>query len=313
MEILPEQHHDNYFWISEFYIETFGGHTTEAVRIALHRHRHNFEPELSLRVEYDEYGIAGHALFMLQRVSILGEQVLAVHLASMAIKSDSQNWLGGTAKLLIEEGHRIAILKGCQLSFLLGDEDYFPQFGYKTGVFGTASVKISRHDLPEEVFLEPPLKTGIPIEYWSYELYKLWIDDEAEVGFSLPPVDGAIDWISPNPRIQSTVYGDKDQIVGYSRVHKDEPDKVRVFIARDADIARRMAAMLMGDRPSITLPLHPNSKSAAAFPVKPKVTSWKAAMACSLAPSPFEDYYAEVQAGKRLPGRVIWPTVFDLA
>ena len=38
-----------------------------------------------------------------------------------------------------------------------------------------------------------------------------------------------------------------------------------------------------------------------------------AAMACPLAPSPFDDYYAQVQAGTRLAGRVIWGVEFDIS
>jgi hypothetical protein len=35
-------------------------------------------------------------------------------------------------------------------------------------------------------------------------------------------------------------------------------------------------------------------------------------MACSLAPNPFDEYYAAVQKGKRTIGQVLWPVEFDL-
>ena len=42
-------------------------------------------------------------------------------------------------------------------------------------------------------------------------------------------------------------------------------------------------------------------------------SAFDAAMVCPLAPSPFEEYYALVQAGKCLAGRPIWGVEFDLA
>jgi hypothetical protein len=35
-------------------------------------------------------------------------------------------------------------------------------------------------------------------------------------------------------------------------------------------------------------------------------------MALGLADSPFDDYYAQVQAGIRPAGRVIWPVAFEV-
>jgi hypothetical protein len=139
------------------------------------------------------------------------------------------------------------------------------------------------------------------------------IHEEYRVDFAIVLSDSLLDWISPNPNITATVYLRDNAVVGYTRVHKDEPDKPRMFLAFDNKTAHAMAAMLMGDLPSITLPLHPYSRSAEAFDVKPHVTPWNAAMACRLAPSPFDDYHAQLQEGKRLPGRVIWPVAFDLA
>jgi putative acetyltransferase len=59
------------------------------------------------------------------------------------------------------------------------------------------------------------------------------------------------------------------------------------------------------------LPLHPASASTAALGTA-EASAWMAAMVCPLAPSPFEEYYAQVKAGTRPPGRPIWPNAFDV-
>jgi hypothetical protein len=60
------------------------------------------------------------------------------------------------------------------------------------------------------------------------------------------------------------------------------------------------------------LPIHPGSALAGVFGPS-QATSWDAAMACPLAPSPFDDYYAQVKNGARPAGRITWPTSFDVA
>jgi hypothetical protein len=139
----------------------------------------------------------------------------------------------------------------------------------------------------------------------------LSLGEEFHVDFAMTQGESLVDWISLNPNIDCTVYVRDETVVGYTRVNKNEPDRVRMFLAKDADAARSMAAILLGNLAAITLPLHPYSKSAAAFDEKPQVTPWKSALACSLAPSPFEDYYAQTQAGKRPVGRVVWPVAYD--
>jgi hypothetical protein len=65
----------------------------------------------------------------------------------------------------------------------------------------------------------------------------------------------------------------------------------------------------MGD--VLRLPIHPRSGSAAAF--RPgTVEPFAAAMAIELAPGPLGEYFAQIDAGKRPYGRVIWPVEFDL-
>jgi len=62
--------------------------------------------------------------------------------------------------------------------------------------------------------------------------------------------------------------------------------------------------------PELALPIHP-AAAATSF-VNPCCEAWDSAMACNLAPSPLDDYFAQMQAGHRLPGRPTWPVAFDL-
>ena len=86
-----------------------------------------------------------------------------------------------------------------------------------------------------------------------------------------------------------------------------------MFLAADHTAARGIAARLAqaAGAAEITLPLHPASASAGAF-VRPRAEAWEPAMACVLAPSPFEEYRRQVLAGERAPGRPVWPVEFDL-
>jgi putative acetyltransferase len=305
MNIRPETPRD-YAVIGDLTVRAFG-RPEEAWVIPPLRQRHDFDPELSLVAEIDGR-IVGHALFSPYTIRLLGQDVRTVNLAPIAIEPDTQKQ--GIGGALINEGHRIAQNKGYNVGFLLGHDTYYPRFGYKTGVYGVSSVEISRTQMPP---VTTTLTSRPPIAADGFSLAALSSDDEADVDFAIMPSFSLLDWVSLNLNIKAAVYLRGEVVVGYTRVHKDEPEKPRMFLAADHDAARAMAALLMGDQPSITLPLHPYSKSAEAFDVKPQVTPWNAAMACSLAPSPFDDYYAQLQAGTRLPGRVIWPVAFDLA
>lgn len=101
--------------------------------------------------------------------------------------------------------------------------------------------------------------------------------------------------------------------MGYTRTQAGEPARPRVFLAHDYAAARAMAVALAGRAgaaPELALPLHPASASAGALGA-PAAAAWNAAMVCPLGPSPFDAYEAQVRAGERPPGRLIW-VAFDL-
>ncbi|HVF99154.1 MAG TPA: hypothetical protein VND68_04900 [Chloroflexia bacterium] len=63
------------------------------------------------------------------------------------------------------------------------------------------------------------------------------------------------------------------------------------------------------------MPLHPFSGSAPAFADfgTPQGRAFDAAMAFPLAPSLFDEYYSRTQSGEHPVGRLIWPSIFDIA
>ena len=307
MNILPETPAD-YAAIADITYRAFDN-LSEPLIVSLLRHRARFDPELSLVAEVDGR-VVGHVLFSPQTIRLLGQDVPVVCVAPIAVEPGFQGQ--GIGKALIEEGHNIARTKGYSLSFLLGHETYYPRFGYITGVYGVSSVEIAADSLPNRGLGKSPLTIRRPHETDLLALRQLWLHEEGGVDFAIYPGDLILDWLSPNPNMDAAVYLRGDQIVGYSRVLSTEPSSPRFFLAADHDAAVEMATVLVFGATSITLPLHPYSASAGAFTIKPEVHAWKAGMACSLAPGLFEDYYGALQAGTRLPGRVIWPIAFDL-
>lgn len=83
----------------------------------------SFIPELSLVAEI-EGKIVGHILFTQATV---GKDIVLV-LAPLSVLPEYQKQGIGTA--LIKEGHRVAEVLGYDYSLVLGNEKYYPKFGY---------------------------------------------------------------------------------------------------------------------------------------------------------------------------------------
>ena len=304
MRICPETISD-YAAIASLHVRAFGERPTEALIVALQRQSPAFDLELSLVAELDGR-VIGHALFFPHTVRLLDHDVRAVNLAPIAVEPAAQRQ--GIGGQLIAAGHALARDKGYAFSFLLGHTSYYPRHGYLVRAYGASSVSLSAAGLPQ-----PGLVARTPHEADVAALRTLWRQAEAKVDFALDPGGELLDWLSPNPAIGSTVFLDGDELVGYARVHAAELARPRVFLARDASAARRMVAQLAAaaGAAEITLPLHPASAGASELG-SAECRAWDAAMACPLRPSPFDQYYAEVLAGLRAPGRLIWPVAFDL-
>jgi putative acetyltransferase len=293
--------------IADINVQAFGDRMYEAMVVALMRQTAHFDPELSL-VAWSGGQPVGHALFSPQRVRLFGEPIPAVSLGPIAVLKAFQRQ--GIGRRLIAEGHKRALEKGAAFCFLLGHPTYYPRLGYRQHAFGAASVSVALRDLPQNAW-EPraPVEADVPA------LCALWRHEEGRVDFALEPGTQLLDWLSPHLAIQTLVYTEGNEIVGFARVSDTEPLRPRCFLAQSGDVARRMAGALgrrtqvMPDD-SIILPLHSFSSSASAFDA-PTVDAWAAAMIFPLQPSAVDRYYAAVRSGERPAGRLTWPVAFD--
>ncbi len=288
----------DYAAIARVNARAFNPHVTVPWLVSLHRHRARFDPELSLVAEFDGQ-IVGHVLFSPQTIRLLGHDVEVVNLSPLAVDPEHQRT--GIGSALVEEGHRIAHAKGYPLSFLIGHPPYYPRFGYRQRAFGASSLKISTQAFPPSA-----LETRSLSEADLPALRVLWRHEEGRVDFAIDPGDAWLDWLSPNPAVKALVYTRAGEIVGYARVNGT---KANYFLARDGETARQMAKQIGAE---VELPLHPYSASAEALG-DPVYSLWDAAMVCTFEPSPFDDYYAQVQSGQRIAGRPIWGVEFDIS
>jgi len=288
--------------IAAIHARAFGSRSNEAVIVALLRQRRAYDPSLALVAEQDGR-IAGHAMFTSYSLRLMGGSVKAVNLAPLAVDPPCQN--RGIGAALIEAGHTAARIRGHVLSFLLGHPGYYPRFGYRTRAFGESSVSFRiGGEPPQDIQIRPPLEADVP------GLRRVWELEEGGVDFSIEPGTDLLDWVSMIPSFEAKVYLRGRELIGYTRGPKAEPRHLSMFLARDGDSALAMLRML-GTHAHYVLQLHPSSGSTGVFG-SPSTGAWEAAMACPLAPSPFDKYYAQVQAGKRPPGRVIWPPAFEV-
>lgn len=311
MIIRPETVAD-YAAIGALHARAFGNRSLEATIVALLRQRRAFDPELSLVAEMDGR-VVGHALFSPYAMRLLGETIPTVNLAPLAVEPAYQS--RGIGGQLIREGHSLAAGKGYTVSILLGHPTYYPRFGYHQRAYGVSRVVVPIHQYSGDVLdTHSPTSEDIPA------LQSLWQHEEGAVDMTLEPGPDLLDWLSPNPAIQATVYTHDEEIVGYTRTNASEPEKPRIFLARDHTSARAIVATMAqslafdavgASQKNFVLPLHPFSASTGAFG-EATCDAWDAGMACSLSTSPLDDYLALVQSKQRPPGRVIWPVAFEL-
>lgn len=289
--------------IAEVNVRAFGK-GREALIVSLHRHRREFDPDLSLVAEVDGT-VAGHALFSQRTIRLLDADVPAVCLGPIAVLPGYQG--RGIGGAMIEEGHRRAARKGKELSFLIGHRTYYPRFGYQMNAYGRASVTVSVSTLPESDLEETPVGPDD-----APALNDLWRMSEAAVDFAIDPGTAYLDWVSPDPAVRSTVFRQGSEIVGYARFHADKSEAPAIVLARDAQAARAVAAGLArhSAADTLTLPIHPRSAGADAFE-RATVQPMEAAMAIELQPGSLREYFDQVERGIRPHGRVIWPVEFD--
>lgn len=141
----------------------------------------------------------------------------------------------------------------------------------------------------------------------------MWDSSEKDVDFSLEPGKELLEWLSPHPLIESTIYADEEGIAGFTRINTLKKDSPTFFLARNNETAHRLTRYIAAtaEFSRITLPIHPSSTLAKGLG-EIKLETWEAAMLFPLAQGIVEEYYAQVQTGERLPGSPVWSTAFDL-
>jgi predicted N-acetyltransferase YhbS len=296
------------------------GMIEEGSIVVLQRQSENFDPELSLVAEVDGR-VVGHVLFMPHRVQLLGETVRAVNLAPISILPEYQK--RGIGGKLIEAGHNLAREKGYNFSFLIGHPTYYPRLGYLPNAYGFSALKVTV-DLARQSGSDLPTLTTRPVQSGDGPaLHRLWqANFLPEVDFSLDPGQALVEWVSPNPAVEAVAYLSEDgsEIVGYCRARAATPEKPIMFLAKVGAVARAMLDLLArkktGPGPVSTvefeLPLHPSARLTAELGGGAECRTGIYTMACPLRPSLFDEYYAQVNAGTRPPGFLIWPTAFEL-
>lgn len=303
MLIRPEAVPD-YPAIAALHACAFSHRAAEPAIVALRRQSAAYDPELSL-VAVAEGQIAGHVLLIPCTIRLLDQDVRAVNVAPLAVHPERQRQ--GIGSTLIREGHAVARAKGYAVSFLLGHAAYYSRLGYIPNAYGSAFAEVAAPGHGGYAVHGRKLECGdLPA------LRSLWTLEEGAVDFAISPGEDPLEWLSPHPAIESRVYTAAGEIVGYTRVHTGEPHNPRAFLARDERAAIAIAGILAQDACALKLilPLHPYSRSARVF--KAQGEAWDAGMACGLAPSPLEEYLHQVQSGRRIPGRPVWPVCFDL-
>lgn len=327
--IIRSEKPKDYFRIAEVHALAFKS-KAEPTLVAMLRYREMFDPELSLVAELNGQ-VIGHVLFSPYQLRITGKEMMAVVLAPIAVSPELQKQRVG--KLLIDAGLKRAKNKNYAFSFLLGHPTYYPKFGYRTNMYGTSQIQLDRRhiDQASEKIVGSPLQVEedkIQVEERHIQandipdlkaMWDFWFDD---VDLAVVPGSSVMDWLSPNKMIKSSIILVDGCVSGYIRYEENAPEKIRYFLAKDAQATTAMINYV-NDKikdsqiKEINLPVHPNSKAVKQmirFPYKEDLYTWEAAMIKILDSNNISvtSYCDEVTAGTRHCGMINWPVEFDV-
>lgn len=307
----------DYFGIAEIHALafTYSHATGEVPLVDVHRHRTDFDADLSLVAEMDGR-IVGHTLLTPRWVKLSNQLVRAVIVAPVAVVPGLQK--SGIGALMMEEGHERAMKKGCDFAILTGHSDYYPRFGYVTHMFGDSSTCVNRKDIMSggEGLSERRVRPEDVEQLVSW--WHLWTRD---VDLSVYPGQSILDWISPHKDVCSSVVETDGESLGYVRYQASKPELIQSFLAKSSEAAAQILAFMnqkiLADVDTIALPIHANGPTTKQFLTvahEGRNRTWAAAMIKILNPEHrlIRDYCSGVKCGHREPGQIVWPVEFDV-
>jgi putative acetyltransferase len=331
--VRPEEWGD-YAAIAELHAEAFdyADGLGEVALVDALRRRHSHVPELSL-VARSAGSVVGHAMFSLHSMRLGGRTVRASILAPVAVAPGFRG--RGAASRLIVAGHRTLEAMGVDAGLVLGAPAFYSRLGYRPGAFGACRLQLAA-EWGAAVAPAPPPLTERRVERRDVaELLRMWEQWYGDGDLSLIPGDSLADWISPDKRFRAAVLENDGRLLGYAKYREDRPHAPELVLAQGGEAMKAVLTHLSSvsrDRASaspLSLPLHPESRAVKAhladLPYTPEVTAWDAGMmrvfgADQAAPgrsgsgdgaAEATGYLAEVVAGSRLPGLLVWPSAFD--
>lgn len=301
----------DYFQIAEVQALafTYSQAMGEVPLVDVHRHRENYDPELSL-VAVIEGTVVGHVLFSPHKMIVGGRIHESVILAPIAIHPDYQK--RGIGTLLIDEGHKRCIEKGYQFSLLLGDPNYYPRFGYEINMYGTSLIDVVLKGIAKAELTERRVTTlDTPV------LNEVWKKVFNKSDLAIIPGNSIINWISNSKDTRSSILEENGEFVGFIRYEVGNIGKIKSILARDEQSLVKLLGYIKKDISvdSISIPIPFNSNLIGGdIDYKTNSSSWSAGMIKVLNEENQEiiSYIKQVKNKEREPGLVIWPVEFDV-
>lgn len=291
-------------------------YVSEPILVDLLRHNSMFDPDLSLVAELDGK-VAGHVLFSPFKFIVLGKEQLGAVLAPVAVKPEFQR--KGIGRMLIEEGHIRVKQKGITFSLLCGHVEYYPKFGYKTGMFSLAGAKanIAMEGFRHEGFTDRPVGgQDIP---WMLEM---WRSRHGADTLALFPGLGISDWSNHGPGCRCSVVIKDGRILGFARYVGADANDIKELLAKSEDTPDVLAYLLWKNfgrargEVRTALPaekLQASLGNAGCFEISDERTAHEAFMIRVLErESPMASYCEKVEKGLLKPGIIVFPPMFDV-
>ncbi|MFS8501989.1 MAG: N-acetyltransferase [Caldicoprobacter sp.] len=289
---------------------------SEHILASLLRHNSMFDPELSLVAEHDGR-VVGHVLFSPFKFIVLGQEQLGVVLGPVAVMPEFQR--KGIGSMLIEEGYRKAREKGFAFSLLCGHPNYYPRFGYKTGMFSLSGTKVNINveNFNGEGFMDRPVN-----EQDISWLVEAWKNQHGTDALALFPGDNITEWSNHGLKCRCSVVIKNDRILGYVRYVRSNILNIKELLAKDEDIPDILAYLASKEYSKAQGEMHvalPAEKlqislgNSHNFEVVDRRTSSQAFMIKVLdQDSPIASYCERVEKGLLKPGIIVFPVMFDI-